>query len=98
MAEEVRVALELGATTPAFRSVFGTNVGIGSQGLVMAGTHEQKAEGLPKIARGEIITSFPLTQPRSEEGRVGKKGRSPGAPYHLKKKKQTVLAHPALAR
>jgi acyl-CoA dehydrogenase len=35
MAEEVRVALELGRTTPAFRSVFGTNVGIGSQGLIM---------------------------------------------------------------
>src|SRR5688500_15432830 len=37
MPEEVRVALELGRTTPAFRSTFGTNVGIGSQGLVMAG-------------------------------------------------------------
>ena len=43
MLEECRVALELGRTTPAFRSTFGTNVGIGSQGLVMAGTPEQKA-------------------------------------------------------
>jgi acyl-CoA dehydrogenase len=62
MAEEVRVALELGRTTPAFRSVFGTNVGIGSQGLVMAGTDQQKAEWLPRIASGEIITSFALTE------------------------------------
>jgi acyl-CoA dehydrogenase len=63
MAEEVRVALEFGRTTPAFRSVFGTNVGIGSQGLVMAGSAEQKREWLPRIATGEIVTSFALTEP-----------------------------------
>jgi acyl-CoA dehydrogenase len=63
MTEEVRVALELGRTTPAFRSVFGTNVGIGSQGLVIAGSEAQKAEWLPRIASGEIITSFALTEP-----------------------------------
>ena len=63
MGEEVRVALEFGRTTPAFRSVFGTNVGIGSQGLVMAGSDEQKAEWLPRIASGEIVTSFALTEP-----------------------------------
>jgi acyl-CoA dehydrogenase len=63
MGEEVRVALELGGTTPAFRSTFGTNVGIGSQGLVMAGSEAQKAEWLPRIASGEIVTSFALTEP-----------------------------------
>ncbi|HEX9954378.1 MAG TPA: acyl-CoA dehydrogenase family protein [Allosphingosinicella sp.] len=63
MSEEVRVALELGRTSPAFRSVFGTNVGIGSQGLVMAGSADQKQQWLPRIASGEIITSFALTEP-----------------------------------
>ncbi|MFG6281953.1 acyl-CoA dehydrogenase family protein [Sphingomonas sp. S6] len=63
MVEECRVAIEMGRTTPAFRSTFGTNVGIGSQGLVMAGTPEQKAEWLPRIASGEIVTSFALTEP-----------------------------------
>jgi acyl-CoA dehydrogenase len=63
MSEEVRVALEFGRTTPAFRSVFGTNVGIGSQGLVMAGSDAQKVEWLPRIASGEIVTSFALTEP-----------------------------------
>ena len=62
MSEEVRVVLELGRTTPAFRSVFGTNVGIGSQALVMSGTLEQKDHWLPRIANGEIITSFALTE------------------------------------
>jgi acyl-CoA dehydrogenase len=63
MLEEARVAIEMGRTTPAFRSAFGTNVGIGSQGLVMAGTDEQKREWLPRIASGEIVTSFALTEP-----------------------------------
>ena len=64
MAEEVRVALEFGRTTPAFRSVFGTNVGIGSQGLVMAGTRRTEgANGCRGIASGEIVTSFALTEP-----------------------------------
>ena len=63
MGEEVRIALELGRTTPAFRSAFGTNVGIGSQGLVMAGSDAQKSEWLPRIASGEVVTSFCLTEP-----------------------------------
>ncbi|MCW3836560.1 acyl-CoA dehydrogenase family protein [Sphingomonas canadensis] len=63
MVEECRVALEMGRTTPAFRSTFGTNLGIGSQGLVLAGTPEQKAEWLPRIASGEVIASFALTEP-----------------------------------
>ena len=48
MEDECLVAVELGRTTPAFRSTFGTNVGIGSQGLVMFGTDEQKAKWLPR--------------------------------------------------
>jgi acyl-CoA dehydrogenase len=63
MTEELKLAFEFGRTSPAMRSAFGTNVGIGSQGLVMAGTPEQKAKWLPRIATGEIITSFALTEP-----------------------------------
>lgn len=44
MEEEALVAMELGRASPAFRSVFGTNVGIGSQGLVMFGDDAQKAK------------------------------------------------------
>ncbi len=65
MEEEVLVALELGWTSPAFRSVIGTNVGIGSQGIVMFGSDEQKAEWLPKLASGEVIASFCLTEPEA---------------------------------
>ncbi len=65
MEDECLVAIELGRASPAFRSAFGTNVGIGSQGLVMFGTDEQKAWWLPGIASGEIVTSFALTEPEA---------------------------------
>jgi acyl-CoA dehydrogenase len=65
MEDECLVAVELGRTSPAFRSAFGTNVGIGSQGLVMFGTDAQKQKYLPGIASGEIITSFALTEPEA---------------------------------
>ncbi len=65
MEEEVLVCLELGQTSPAFRSVIGTTVGIGSQGIVMFGNDEQKAEWLPKLASGEAISSFCLTEPEA---------------------------------
>ncbi len=85
MSEEARVALELGGTTPAFRSTFGTNVGIGSQGLVMAGSEAQKAQWLPRIASGEIVTSFALTEPGagSDSASVQTKAVREGDVYRL---------------
>ena len=63
MTEEVRVTFELGQTSPVFRSRFGTNIGIGSQGIVIDGTEEQKRHYLPKLAAGEITGAFALTEP-----------------------------------
>ncbi|UGQ49047.1 acyl-CoA dehydrogenase family protein [Massilia endophytica] len=65
MEEEVRVAFEIARTSPAFRSLIGTNNGIGSQGIVIDGTEEQKQRYLPRLAAGEIIGSFALTEPES---------------------------------
>jgi acyl-CoA dehydrogenase len=62
MEEEVRVAFEIAHTSPAFRSLIGTNNGIGSQGIVIDGTEAQKQFYLPKLAAGEIIGSFALTE------------------------------------
>ena len=76
MSEEVRVVFELGKTSPAFRSAFGTNVGIGSQGLVMAGNEAQKTRFLPGIASGEIITSFALTEPEAGSDGAGVRTRA----------------------
>jgi acyl-CoA dehydrogenase len=61
--EEMHIAFALGGTAPAFRSLIGTNNGIGSQGILIHGTEEQKAHWLPKVASGEIVGSFALTEP-----------------------------------
>lgn len=63
MEEEVIVAFELGYASPAFRSVIGTNNGIGSQGIIVDGTAAQKEYWLPRMATGEVIGSFALTEP-----------------------------------
>ena len=63
VSQEVLVNYELGRTAPAFRSVFGTNIGIGSQGILMDGTPEQKSLYLPQVASGELVMSFALTEP-----------------------------------
>jgi acyl-CoA dehydrogenase len=60
--EEVQLVFELGYTTPAFRSMFGTNNGIAGHVLLEGGTEEQKAEWLPKLASGELTASFALTE------------------------------------
>ena len=62
MEEEVRVTFEMGRTSPAFRSLFGTTVGIGSQGILIDGTAAQKDKYLPLLASGELIASFALTE------------------------------------
>ncbi|NEX64834.1 acyl-CoA dehydrogenase family protein [Noviherbaspirillum galbum] len=65
MEEESLVMFEMGKTSPSFRSLFGTTVGIGSQGILMDGTPEQKETYLPRLATGEIIASFALTEPEA---------------------------------
>ena len=63
MEEEVNIAFELGYTSPAFRSLIGTNNGIGASGIIIDGTAEQKQKYLPRLASGELIASFALTEP-----------------------------------
>lgn len=65
MEEEVLIAMEIGQTSPAFRSIFGTNNGIGAQGILIDGTDEQKERYVPRMATGDIISAFCLTEPDS---------------------------------
>jgi acyl-CoA dehydrogenase len=92
MEDECLVGIELGRTSPAFRSAFGTNVGIGSQGLVMFGTPEQKRKWLPGIASGEIVTSFALTEPEagSDSASVQTRATRDGDAYVLNGSKRYI--------
>ena len=94
--QECRVVMELGRTSPAFRSIFGTNNGIGSQGIVMDGTNEQKSYYLPKLASGEIIGSFALTEPEagSDAGSLQTKATLEGDEYILSGTKRYITNAP----
>jgi acyl-CoA dehydrogenase len=63
MYEEVCVVAEIGYASPVFRSYFGTSNGVGTLGMLIDGTEEQRQKYLPRIARGELIASFCLTEP-----------------------------------
>ncbi len=65
MSEEVQLVFELGYTTPALRSLFGTNNGIAGHVLMVGGTPEQQAHWLPQLASGEVTAAFALTEPEA---------------------------------
>jgi len=95
--EECLAVKVLGHTSPAFRSVIGTNNGIGSQGLVMDGTEDQKNHYLPKMATGEIIGSFALTEPDagSDSGAVKTTARRDGDDFVLNGTKRYITNAPS---
>ncbi|WP_396448369.1 acyl-CoA dehydrogenase family protein [Actinomadura sp.] len=62
LSEEVRLVFELGYASPAFRSMFGTSNGIAGQVLVNSGTDAQKDAWLPRLASGDVIGAFALTE------------------------------------
>ncbi len=96
MEEEVLVAMELGQTSPAFRSLMGTNNGIGSQGIIIDGTPEQKEKWLGRLATGEVIASFALTEPNvgSDAASVRTTARRDGDFYVLNGTKRFITNAP----
>jgi len=96
MSEEVAAAFVLGQASPVFRSLVGTNNGIGSQGIIIDGTPEQKSAYLPKLATGEMIASFALTEPDagSDAGSLKTSARRDGDHYVLNGTKRFITNAP----
>lgn len=96
MEEESLVMFELGRTSPAFRSLFGTTVGIGSQGILIDGTQAQKDKYLPRLATGELIASFALTEPEagSDAGSLRTTARRDGDHYVVNGTKRFITNAP----
>ncbi len=63
--ELVSAAIELSQCSVAFRARVGTNTGIGSEALVIAGSEEQKRRYLPDMANGRLTGCFALTEPEA---------------------------------
>jgi acyl-CoA dehydrogenase len=73
--QDVRLAMEFGYTSLAFRSMFGTNNGIAGQVLVNYGSPEQRDQWLPRLARG-AVASFALTEAEAGSDPSGMRTRA----------------------
>ena len=95
--QQVRVTIELGYTCPAFRSLFGTNNGIAGQVLVAAGTEQQRKQWLPRLASGEVVASFALTEPDagSDPSRLVTTARPDGGGWVIDGLKRYITNAPA---
>ncbi|MCH5641560.1 MULTISPECIES: acyl-CoA dehydrogenase family protein [unclassified Gordonia (in: high G+C Gram-positive bacteria)] len=71
LTQDVELAMEFGYTTLSLRSMFGTNNGIAGQVLVNFGTDEQRTEWLERIASGDVVASFALTEPGAGSNPAG---------------------------
>ncbi len=96
LVDEMHIAFELGRTSPVFRSLFGTNIGIGSLGILIDGTEAQKQAYLPRLASGEIIGSFCLTEPESgsDAASLTTRARREGESYLLNGTKRFITNAP----
>lgn len=100
LAQDVELAMELGYTSLALRSMFGTNNGIAGQVLVGYGTDEQKSTWLERIATGEVVASFALTEPGAGSNPSGlrtkavRDGSGPEAAWIINGSKQYITNAP----
>src|SRR5712672_1637438 len=95
--QQVLLTIELGYTSPAFRSLFGTNNGIAGQVLVLAGTDEQRKQWLPRLASGEVVASFALTEPDagSDPSRIVTSAAADGGGWVIDGLKRYITNAPA---
>ncbi|MBX3646217.1 MAG: acyl-CoA dehydrogenase family protein [Rhodocyclaceae bacterium] len=96
MYEEVQVVLEIGYASPVFRSCFGTSNGVGTLGILIDGTEEQRQRYLPKLATGELLSSFCLTEPDagSDAAALGTRATRDGAHYVIDGTKRFITNAP----
>ncbi|UZF95443.1 acyl-CoA dehydrogenase family protein [Bosea sp. NBC_00550] len=96
LSEEIQVSFLLGKTSPAFRSMIGTNNGIGSQGIIIDGTEEQKTHYLPAMASGQLVGSFCLTEPEagSDAGSLRTNARRDGDSFIINGTKRFITNAP----
>jgi acyl-CoA dehydrogenase len=91
-AQESRLIEALCYASLSFRSLIGTNVGIGSQSIVMDGTTAQKDRWLPGVASGEIVACFALTEPDngSDAGGIRTSARRGGSDFVINGTKRYI--------
>ncbi|WP_079526021.1 acyl-CoA dehydrogenase family protein [Solibacillus isronensis] len=87
---------EIGRTSNGYMTVIGAHTGIGSVGIVELGTEEQKRKYLPRMASGDIIGAFALTETTAGSHAAGLKTTAicKGDKYILNGAKQYITNAP----
>jgi acyl-CoA dehydrogenase len=67
---------EMGKTNYGFATLIGNHTGISTAGIVALGNAEQKRKYLPKMASGEWIGAFALTEPQAGSDPAGMRTRA----------------------
>ena len=94
--DKISSALIAEKMSPAggFSITHGAHVGIGSLPIVLFGNHDQKSKYLPKLASGELIAAYALTEPGSGSDALGAKTvaklNEAGTHYVLNGEKQWI--------
>ena len=82
------------ARAGGFSITHGAHVGIGSLPIVFFGNHDQKSKYLPKLATGEMIAAYALTEPGAGSDALGAKTTAKlndaGTHYILNGEKQWI--------
>lgn len=96
MEQEARLVMELGYTTPAFRSMFGTNNGIAGHVILEGATERQRQLVLPRLASGDWTASFALTEAEagSDPSGLATSARRDGDRYVLNGAKRYITNAP----
>ena len=96
VSQDVELAMEFGYTTLALRSMFGTNNGIAGQVLVGFGTDGQRKQWLARLATGEVVAAFALTEPGAGSNPAGlrTRARRDGDDWVLDGRKQFITNAP----
>lgn len=91
-----RAFFELCYAAPVFRSLVGINNGLGSFGILAMGTDADKERLLPRLANGELIAAFCLTEPDSgsDAGSLVTSARRDGAAWVLNGTKRYITNAP----
>ena len=71
-----RVMEEICRHCASTATIVGAHLGIGSKGLVLYGTEEQKKRWLPGVARGDLLSAYALTEPASGSDAASLKTRA----------------------
>ena len=94
--EQVLLTFEFTQASAVYRSIFSTTIGLCSQALLDFGRDDQKNAYLPRMATGECIGAFALTEPEagSDAGALTTKAIRDGDEYVINGTKRYITNAP----